>query len=163
MSLLFRLAWVLMATLFKKPIGLLDDSVLRLRVLPNDLDIYAHVNNGRYLTLMDLGRVDMMIRTGLWKLSLKRGWKPLVSQVSIDYKKSLALMERFDIRTRVIGWEDKRFFIEQIFERRGIVHARAVVKGLFRGQEGNIPSEVVLSALGFGDKKSPALAESDLK
>ena len=31
-----------------------------MRVWPNDLDTNAHMNNGRYLTLMDLGRFDLM-------------------------------------------------------------------------------------------------------
>ena len=157
MSLILRLAVIFSAAFFKKPIGFLEESVLHLRVLPNDLDVYGHVNNGRYLTMMDLGRVDMMIRTGLWKLSRKHGWNPLVSRVSIDYKKPLGLMEKFHMRTRIVGWDEKRFFIEQIFENDGTVYARAVVKGLFRGREGSISSEIVLSALGYAGTRSPAL------
>jgi acyl-CoA thioesterase FadM len=44
---------------------------LRLRVLPNDIDINLHMNNGRYLTICDLTRVDMFIRTGLAKTMLQ--------------------------------------------------------------------------------------------
>ena len=33
-----------------------------MRVLPNDLDLLWHMNNGRYLSLMDQGRVDLMVR-----------------------------------------------------------------------------------------------------
>ena len=42
-------------------------SVLRFRAWPTDLDPSLHVNNGRYLALMDLGRLDLMVGAGLWR------------------------------------------------------------------------------------------------
>ncbi|KAG1647619.1 hypothetical protein GQR58_030448 [Nymphon striatum] len=45
----------------------MDETRMHLHVLPTDLDIAVHMNNGRYLTLADLGRWDMMIRNGFWK------------------------------------------------------------------------------------------------
>ena len=39
---------------------------IRLTTLPTDLDILRHMNNGRYLSLFDLGRWDLLIRTGLF-------------------------------------------------------------------------------------------------
>ena len=41
------------------------------RVWPHDLDTSLHMNNGRYWTLMDLGRADLMIRSGLWPSILR--------------------------------------------------------------------------------------------
>mgnify|MGYP003290859366 CR=1 FL=1 len=38
--------------------GVLDDSRVCFRVLPNDCDVNLHMNNGRYWTIMDLGRAD---------------------------------------------------------------------------------------------------------
>ena len=46
-------------------LGPLDESVIHARVLPTDLDLNLHLNNGRALTLMDLGRVDLMLRMGV--------------------------------------------------------------------------------------------------
>ena len=42
-----------------------DVSRLAFRVWPHDLDTSLHMNNGRYWTLMDHGRADIMIRSGL--------------------------------------------------------------------------------------------------
>ena len=42
-------------------------SSLAFRVSPGDIDVNRHMNNGRYLTIMDLGRIDVLIRTGLWR------------------------------------------------------------------------------------------------
>lgn len=145
MSLLLRLLGMYIRSRFLPGIGIQEPSVITLRVYPNDLDLYGHVNNGRYLTLMDIGRVDLMLRTGMWKLARKNKWNPLVASISIDYKKSLGLFDRFTLITRITGWDDKWFFIEQIFEKNGNIYARASVKGIFRGPEGNVPSAKLVS------------------
>ena len=44
----------------------LDESVLNLRVLPNDIDIIK-ITNDRFIALMDLGRMDIAFRVGLLK------------------------------------------------------------------------------------------------
>ena len=71
MSLWFRMLYVWILAYFRErlPVGPAR-SVLVLRVLPNDLDINFHVNNGRFLTLCDLNRMDLFIRTGLLKVGL---------------------------------------------------------------------------------------------
>ena len=38
---------------------------IRIRVLPTDIDLLRHLNNGRYLSLFDLGRWDLLTRTGI--------------------------------------------------------------------------------------------------
>jgi acyl-CoA thioesterase FadM len=49
---------------------------LAFRVLPTDLDIYRHMNNGRYLSIADVARFDMLRRTGLWEMLNRHGWYP---------------------------------------------------------------------------------------
>src|SRR3989338_9015257 len=112
MNLFFRLLRLALSLPFKKKLSAMDHSELRFRVLPNDLDIYGHMNNGRYLTLMDLGRMDWIWRTGLDRVTRKNRWNPLVASSTIRYKKSLRLWETFSLHTRIIGWDDKWFFIE---------------------------------------------------
>ncbi len=51
-----RLFKALLAAWRAPKLGILETSVLRFRVWPNDLDFNFHLNNGRYLTLMDIGR-----------------------------------------------------------------------------------------------------------
>ena len=45
------------------PLDVLGEDVLKLRVLPNDIDTNFHLNNGRYLNLMDYARTHMLART----------------------------------------------------------------------------------------------------
>ena len=87
MNLYLRLLIIFIASYFKPKIAdILATSVLRLRVWPNDLDLNVHMNNGRYLTIMDLGRLDLVLRTGLLKVMIRRGCLPVLSAASIRYR-----------------------------------------------------------------------------
>jgi acyl-CoA thioesterase FadM len=147
MNLYFRFVVVLMMALFHRAMGPLDESILSFRVWPNDLDVNGHMNNGRYLTLMDLGRVDLMLRTGLGRMALKRRWTPLVGSAAIRFRRSLDPFQTYQLKSRILCWDEKWFFIEQRFERRGEPIAVGMVKGLLRGRDGNIPTAEVMRSL----------------
>jgi acyl-CoA thioesterase FadM len=117
-------------------------------VFPNDLDLNFHVNNGRYLTLMDLGRYDLILRTGLWPMLKKEGWYPVLSTASIRFRRSLRLFQRFNLSTQIVWWDEKWFFIEHQITVGGELYARALVKGLFRDRNGNVSVERMLKAAG---------------
>jgi acyl-CoA thioesterase FadM len=106
------------------------------------------MNNGRYLTIMDLGRLDLMFRTGLGRVILKRRWRPMVGTAVIRYRRGLAPFERYELKTRIASWDDKWFWLEQRFERSGEVVAVGVLKGLFRDRTGNVATADVLDRLG---------------
>lgn len=152
---LARFAKVLAAAPTRAKLDPLADSVVSFRVWPGDLDNNLHLNNGRYLTLMDLARWDMVVRTGLGKELLKRRWHPVVGSSTIRHRKSLNLLQRFDLRTRLIGWNDQGFFIEQRFERGGEVHAIGVIWGVFLGPEGKVPASDVVHAVSPGAASPP--------
>ena len=73
-----------------------DSASLPLRVLPTDIDIALHVNNGMYLSLMDLGRFDLMVRSGVWTRMRRRGWGPVVAAETIAFRPS-AIKEAFTV------------------------------------------------------------------
>ena len=124
MNLILRMIKVLVAALFGQRLGVLDSSILTFRVWPNDLDINLHMNNGRYLTIMDLGRADLMIRCGLGKVILKRRWMPVLGAVTIQYRRSLSPFQGFRLRTRILCWDEKWVFLEHRVES---THATWVV------------------------------------
>ena len=161
MNLWFRLAGVLLAAFSGKTIQFLESSKLNFRVFLNDLDIYGHMNNGRYLTLMDMGRIDWIIRTGLIRHTERNDWKPLVGAIKVEYKKSLQLFQPFTLVTRILAWDEKWFYIEQTFKSGDQLCARAIVRGLFRAANGNIPTEQVIQSLGL--KVSSPPMENELK
>ena len=144
MNLIFRLLIIIMEGFFRKNLHPLSESVLHLTVLPNDLDLNLHMNNGRFLSLMDLGRLDLLIRTDLASALFRHSWQPLVGAVNIRYKVSLLPFQRYRLRTKVIGWDEKWFYIEQRFERKNRTIAVGLVKALFRGDHRNITPDETL-------------------
>lgn len=111
-----------------------DASVLDFRVWPHDLDLAMHMNNGRYLTIMDLGRLDILIRSGLWRVILRHRWTPIASGIQIRFSRELRVLDRFRLETRLLAWDDTRVVMEQVFviasgARKGQVAARALFKG----------------------------------
>ncbi|RYV50299.1 acyl-CoA thioesterase [Pengzhenrongella frigida] len=170
MNRLLRLAWIVArARLDARRAGWQADSPFvprrtALRVLPNDLDLLRHMNNGVYLSLMDLGRVDMMLRTGVHAAVSAQGWYPVVVGESIRFRRSLQLWERFEIETRVLGWDDRVVYLEQVFERRrpsGDVEvvAEAIVAARFLARTGGgVPAPDVAESFG-ADRVSPELPD----
>ena len=61
MKLYLRLLLLLLTQKFRDRCTLTGPATTTLRVYPNDLDIFGHVNNGVYLTYADLGRTDLML------------------------------------------------------------------------------------------------------
>ena len=130
MNLIFRMVYISFLSVFRERLPIEKaQSRLTLRVLPNDLDINFHMNNGRYLTLCDLGRVDMFIRTGLMKSILKRKWMPVIAEHTMTYKKPLGLFRRFDLLLELTHWDEKYFYMTHTF----IVEERVVAAGTSKG------------------------------
>lgn len=118
------------------------------RVLPTDLDVYGHMNNGRYLSISDLGRWDLLRRTGLWPELRKRGWYPVVASSTITYRRSLDPWRRFVIESRFLGVDGRDVFLEQRFVVRGEVCAKLIIRGRFLQKTGgHVPMEELLALL----------------
>jgi acyl-CoA thioesterase FadM len=113
-----------------------DVGRVTMRVLPNDLDLLRHVNNGIYLSLMDLGRMDLMIRTGKWQELGRRGWYPVSAAVTVTYRRSLRLWEKYTLETKLIGFDDKAMYVEQRFVRNNEVYVNAVMRARFLKKSG---------------------------
>lgn len=144
MNLIFRLILVILRARRGPRLGPLDESVIHARVLPGDLDLNLHLNNGRALTLMDLGRVDLMFRMGVAGELRRRRWNPVIASLTIRFRRSLGLWQRFAIHTRTVCWDERWFYMEQRFVRGGDEVARAIVKAAFIGPGGRVlPQQLV--------------------
>lgn len=130
MNLIFRMLYVFVLSWFREPLGIGKSvSRLSLRVLPNDLDINFHMNNGRYLTICDLNRVDLFIRTGLLKAMFKRGWIPVIAEHTMIYKKPLGLFDRYDVLLEVTHSDEKYFYMTHTFIKDERIMAEGTSKG----------------------------------
>jgi acyl-CoA thioesterase FadM len=159
MNLFFRALWVVCTAWRRRHVGFQERAELGLITFPNDLDINLHVNNGRYLSLLDLGRVDLMQRSGLWRHFFRRRWMPVVAGVMVRFRRSLKVFQRFTLTTRMLGWDERFFYMEQqIVTDKGIA-MMAYVRGCFVAPGGPLPTAVVLDAIGQSGP-SPELPEA---
>jgi acyl-CoA thioesterase FadM len=134
----------------------MEESAIRFVVGPQDLDAYGHMNNGRYLAIMDLGRLDLMIRNGILKTCLKQRWQPVVAGITIDYRKSLSPLAGFQLHTRLMGWVEKWLYVSETFQREGQEIAHAVVKMAVLGGKGQrVTIRDLAEATGHFDESPP--------
>lgn len=135
MNLWLRVLWLFLTAPFgpriAPPFGV---SRLRFRVWPLDLDTNLHLNNGRYLTIADLGRADLLLRTGLWRAVLKEGLLPMLSGAAIRFRRELKPFQPFTLESRIVAWRETSFVMEHRFLTRGkdggeITAAIALVRG----------------------------------
>nr|WP_253837592.1 acyl-CoA thioesterase [Promicromonospora thailandica] len=129
---------------------LLDPSVTRMRVGPLDLDSYLHVNNGTYLQMMDVARNNQIADLGLFPVARRKGWAPVVAASTMKYRRSLQPFDRFEITTRILGWDERVFYLEQVFTRGDTLYARGWVASRFLDRKGNriAPADVIRDATG---------------
>ena len=150
MNLYLRMLIIVITGLWRKPLKALDTSILTMHVFPNDLDTNLHMNNGRYLTIMDLGRIDLLKRAGLLKLMVQNKWMPIVGTATIEFQRPLKFWQKYELHTHVSSWDEKWIYLEQTFYSHGKITAVGKIKGLLRGREGKIPPQFYMEALQSG-------------
>jgi acyl-CoA thioesterase FadM len=159
MNLYLRLLYVLWKMWGLPRRGLLDESRVVFRVLPTDCDINFHMNNGRYLSLMDLGRLHLCAQMGLLALIAKRRWRPMLAAAEINFIRQLAPFQKFDLVSRIVTWDEKYAYMEQRFESDGVLCAHAFARGLFLSREGRVASTAVAAELGHRGDPPPVPEE----
>ena len=123
---------------------------IRLTTLPTDIDILKHMNNGRYLSVFDLGRWDLLVRTGLLEEMNTHGWYPVVSSETVTFRKSLNLWQRFELETRLIGHDDRALYLEHRAVVRGEIYARAIIRArMLKRSGGAVDHDELFTALGY--------------
>jgi len=164
--MIFRTFWHMYVIAPRRSrLGFGDVSRSRFRVWPTDLDVLNHMNNGKYLSIMDVARFDMIIRTGTWQLLKQRGWYPVVVGQTISYRKSLNPWQRFWIETKILGFDEQAVYIEQRFVRpdaagKPEIYARAYLRARFLKRSGGVVKvEELIEAVGANPAEFSVPAE----
>ncbi len=136
-------------------LGILEEDALSMRVWPNDIDFNLHLNNARYLNVMDYGRVHLLARTRVLEHIVRARWTPLVGAVWMTYRRSLPMLARFTLTSRMMCWDERWFYIEQTFTGREGLAAVGWVKGALRSPAGVLEPQKVLEAVSPGASSPP--------
>ncbi len=137
------------------PLSVLEEDRVRMRVWPNDIDLNLHMNNARYLSVMDYARTHLLARTGLLQRIVRSRWQPLVGAVWMTYRRSLPLFSAFTLASRLVCWDDRWFYIEQTFTVGSGLAAIGWVKGALRDARGSVNPQKVLDAIAPGVVSPP--------
>ncbi|GGP48144.1 thioesterase family protein [Shewanella saliphila] len=150
MNLYFRFALLFLWRIGHcKRIDFLGTSKINYRVLPLDCDINLHLTNSRYPAFMDLARTYMIAEIGLMKQFLKNKWLPIVNAAEFTYIRDIKPFEKFTIETKIVGWDEKYFYIEhRMVTARGL-HCIAHVRGVFMCRGKQVPLETLITAAGY--------------
>lgn len=140
-------------------LGVLEEDLLTLRVLPNDIDFNLHMNNARYLSVMDYARTHLLARSRILEHVLRSRWQPMVGAVWMTYRRSLPLLARYQVASRLLCWDDRWFYIEQSFTGKQGLAAVGWVKGVLRGSSGIVSPQSVIDGVAPGTL-SPEMPEA---
>ena len=150
MNLYFRLLWIIVRSFFKPRIDFADKISLTLHILPNDLDINRHLNNGRYLTLLDLGSIDLFLRSGVLKRAISKGFRPMLGGLIVTYRKGLSLFERCTLTMQLEAWDERwNYFRFEFKNSDGHLSAAGYFKGALVSKKGLIPNKVADEIFGY--------------
>lgn len=122
---------------------------------PWDLDMFMEMNNGRVLTLFDIGRFDVSFRNGLWKTLLDNKWGLAVAGSTVRYRKRIKLFDKVTIRTQMVGMDERWFYIAQSMWVKGEPCNSVLLRTCVTAKGRSIPTSEVITAVGAEDLELP--------
>ena len=130
------------------------------RCWPWDIDPWMELNNGRTLTLYDLGRIPLAQVNGLTRLVLRERWGMTMAGVVVRYRRRIRTFEAFEMRSRLLCWDARFLYLEQsMWKTNGDCANHAVYRSAITDKTGIVPTERVITAMGMADQVSPEMPE----
>lgn len=141
-------------------LGFFDTHVSTHRIWPWDLDPWMELNNGRTLTLYDLGRIPLANRMGFRKVMSENRWGMTVAGNTLRYRRRVKVFEKVTMKTRLIGWDERFIYMEQSMWRDGECTSHMLIRSALvqsaQGRSGIVPPSELAKAFGESET-SPSL------
>ena len=132
--------------------------VSRLICWPWDVDPWRELNNGRALTLYDLGRIPLTMRLDMLRQLRRRGWGMAVAGASVRYRRRVRMFHRLTMKSALLGWDDRFFYFQQSMWRKGEATSSILVRSAVTTDQGILPPAELAEILGWR-KRSPELPD----
>lgn len=117
--------------------------------MPWDLDPWSELNNGRTLTLYDLGRIPLVQRSGLIKVMKDNQWGLTMAGACVRYRRRIRMFQRITMRSRALCWDDRFVYVEQsMWDKRGECANHIVYRAAFVSKDGILNPQNIADALG---------------
>ncbi|MDA0224090.1 MAG: acyl-CoA thioesterase [Proteobacteria bacterium] len=125
---------------------------------PWDVDPWMELNNGRTLTLYDLGRMPLLSRLRMTTAMKKQGWGMAVAGASVRYRRRVKMFQRLKMQSTLLGWDERFFYFQQSMWHKGEASSSILIRSAMTDQNGIAAPQKAASLLGWGDV-SPALPD----
>lgn len=107
----------------------------------------GELNNGRTLTLFDLGRLPLFRRTGMWRATRQKRWALTMAGTSVRYRRRVRAFDRLTMVSGFSGRDSRFFYITQSFWRDGEATTSALYRAAVTSPDGIVPPQTVLDAM----------------
>ncbi|MFT5066001.1 MAG: acyl-CoA thioesterase FadM [Yoonia sp.] len=128
------------------------------RCWPQDLDAFMEMNNGRILTILDLGRTVLAQRAGLLGALKTKGWGLTMAGNSVRYRKRIRPFVRFKLVSRAVGWDARFVYLEHTIWIGGECAVQALFRSAVTDKSGIVEPSRIIAAMGQ-DITSPTLPD----
>ncbi len=153
-----RLFWQLWRHRNDPPLPVTGTHVSHHTCLPWDIDLWRELNNGRTLTLYDLGRIPLAGRVGLIAVLRRERCGLTMAGASVRYRRRVRMFDRIEMRSRLLSWGARFMYLEQSMWRRdGECANHILYRAAVTGRDGIVPPADVLDALGHPGLAAPPL------
>ena len=146
MNLYFRLLLNLLISRWQQRIHTGETTNTRFRVWPQDIDVFGHMNNGRYLQIMDVARTAWMSRCGALGAMIDNQWGAALGGGSIHFRKSLRVFQSYKVSTRLVCWDSRWFYLEHGFvDDQGRCIAVGISRAAIRSRTGWVRTQDIMA------------------
>lgn len=126
---------------------------------PHDLDFFLELNNGRAMTLYDMGRFATALRGGLIDIIRKKRWALTMAGSTVRFRRRIHGFERFEMHSRAVCWDERFMYLEQsMWKKNGECASHVVYRAAVTDKNGLVPAGQVLTAMGQ-DPVSPPMPD----
>ncbi len=128
------------------------------RCWPQDIDQYLEMNNGRILTVLDIGRTGLAQRAGLLRALARNRWGLTMAGVSVRYRKRIRPFVKFRIVSKCVSWDERFMYLDQSIWIGEECAVQALYRSAVTDKKGIVKPMRLLKAMGL-DAPAPARPE----
>jgi acyl-CoA thioesterase FadM len=153
-----RFIYVLIMSLLSRRRGLMDDFELNFIAIPLIDTDFTRLFTQTYGLYMGLARWNFVFNSEFKVVAVKNAWVPVTTAETTTYRRSVKAFDKVRLVTRLLHWNDRRFYLEHTFYVKNQMCAQTYVEGLVRGPGGHLKPGEVFRVLGVA-MDSPPLPE----
>ena len=133
-----------------------DTSVMKGRVGLHQIDYNLHMNNAKYLTVLEKARWAHFRELAWFKKMMDARINIVIGSLELTFIRELGVLSSYDIKTRILTWDEKYLYFEQQIYVKGKLHGHALFKfaGIRKGKRVMMPEMCDALGVDFSEAKS---------